>query len=89
MLLDDYNNIKKSNGRFENAMEYYDSMFNNVSHWMIEDIKAAFLDPELVIEEEGHKIPTEKFFQQRREKLCRYFKAILSAERYDAKEIEY
>ena len=89
MLLDDYNNIKKSNGRFENAMEYYDSMFNNVSHWMIEDIKAALLDPELVIEEEGHKIPTEKFFQQRREKLCRYFKAILSAERYDAKEIEY
>ena len=36
-----------------------------------------------------HSIPTEKFFQQRREKLCRYFKAILSAERYDAKEIEY
>ncbi len=89
MLLDDYNNIKKSNGRFENAMRYYDKMFNGISHWMIEDIKAAFSDSELVIEEEGHKIPTEKFFQQRREQLCKYFKAILSAERYDATEIGY
>lgn len=89
MLLDDYNNNKKSNGRFEDAMGYYDCMFSGISHWMIEDIKNAFSDSRLFNEIEGHKIPTEKFFQQRREKLCRYFKAILSAERYDATEIKY
>ncbi|MDD7349635.1 MAG: DUF262 domain-containing protein [Clostridiales bacterium] len=89
MLLDNSNNNSKDNCRFEDAIKHYEKMFGgNVKHWLIQEIEDAFQDESLIQEVEGHKIPTEEFFIQRRNSLIGYFKSLLNAEKYDEDKIE-
>lgn len=79
MLLDDYDNIKKSNCPIAGAMTYYDTMLKGKTHWLVDEIKAEIPKDLLFKDVSGNRVPTEDFFVNRRSRLIAYFKAITAS----------
>lgn len=84
MILDKNNNIKKGNEALYDALPYYNKMG---SHWMINEIQDMIVDSSysktIQIGEKQYWIPTEKFFNERKRNLQKYFYAILTRDIHD------
>lgn len=89
MLLDDYDNIKKSNCPLSNAVKFYDVMLNGSTHWLIEEIKSDIANSALFKSAKGYKVPKEDFFIGRRSRLIGYFKALVSSPTIDNDKVNY
>lgn len=80
MILDSDNNNEKSNLPICRALEFYDNMCHD--HWLIKEIedlltKDARCFVQKKIDGNSCNVPTEDFFRIRRERLTKYFSAIL------------
>lgn len=89
MLLDDYNNIKKSNCPVANAMTYYETMLNGNTHWLIEEIKTDIANKIVFEDVAGFVVPKEEFFVDRRNRLITYFKSLATGSTFDQTKVKY
>ncbi len=79
MILDSKDNNNKDNRPLEMALEFYDNM--SPHHWMIEEVRELLQDDRYSKSEGGsvkYRVPVEEFFTERRNRLLKYFTAILS-----------
>lgn len=75
MILDQEDNNDKDNLPLYRGLSYYDHMC--ADHWLINEIKELLDNADCHTDNNGRHIPNEKFFSERRERLTKYFKAIL------------
>lgn len=76
MILDQDDNNDKSNLPLHQALHYYDNMC--ADHWLINEIKELIqTNSECFEDHNGIHVPNEKFFSERRNRLTKYFKALL------------
>ena len=89
MILDSSDNNEKNNKPLFKAMKYYENM---AEHWLIRELKEMLEDDlyckEIKIRDEVIMVPTEKFFNERKSRIKRYFGAVLSRENIEEKEIK-
>ena len=89
MILDSSDNNEKNNKPLFKAMKYYENM---AEHWLIQELKEMLEDDlyckEIKIRDEVIMVPTEKFFNERKSRIKRYFGAVLSRENIEEKEIK-
>ena len=86
MILDSKDNNNKDNRPLEMALEFYDNM--SPHHWMIEEVRELLQDDRYSKSEGGsvkYRVPVEEFFTERRNRLLKYFTAILSRKLNDEK----
>ena len=86
MILDSKDNNNKDNRPLEMALEFYDNM--SPHHWMIEEVRELLQDDRYSKSEVGsvkYRVPVEEFFTERRNRLLKYFTAILSRKLNDEK----
>ena len=79
MIMDREDNNRKNNLPLQDAMRFYDAMAPG--HWMINEVKELLADDEyatvITVANNIYRVPKDKFFQERRARLYRYFSAIL------------
>lgn len=79
IILDSKNNNDKNNKPLTEALEYYNAMSPN--HWLIKEVEELLQDGEyiknIMIDGKEFKIPSEKFFTERSDRLRRYFEKLL------------
>lgn len=89
MILDSSDNNEKNNKPLFKAIKYYDNM---AEHWLIQELKEMIDEEqyckEIKIKDEVIMVPTEKFFNERKSRIKRYFGAVLSRESVEEKEIQ-
>lgn len=80
MILDSNDNNNKDNKPLQDAMQYYEKMCPN--HWMnketIDLLSDSTFSNIVKVANEDYHVPNEKFFQERRKRLHKYFRALLS-----------
>lgn len=80
MILDSNDNNNKDNKPLSDALKFYDHMCPN--HWLIEEIKELLKNDKyhksVSIANGEYSVPNEEFFNERKARLQRYFKAVLS-----------
>ncbi len=79
MIMDEENNNNKNNQPLEFALEYYDNMSPN--HWMITEVRDMLKNDEyskkVCVGTSEYYVPKENFFVERKNRLLKYFKALL------------
>lgn len=82
MLLDNKNNIAKDNVPIADCIPFYETMFSaSEDHWILKELKKDISNRKLF--NSKNRTPKMEFFNQRKERLIKYFTAILKA-KYDA-----
>lgn len=79
MIMDEENNNNKNNKPLVFALDYYDNMSPN--HWMITEVRDMLKNDEYSRKEcvgtSEYYVPKENFFVERKNRLLKYFKALL------------
>ena len=79
MIMDEENNNNKNNKPLVFALDYYDNMSPN--HWMITEVKDMLKNDEysrrVCVGTSECYVPKENFFVERKNRLLKYFKALL------------
>lgn len=79
MIMDQENNNNKNNKPLQFALEYYDDMSPN--HWMITEVRDMLKNDEysrkVCVGTSEYYVPKENFFVERKNRLLKYFKALL------------
>lgn len=84
MILDKKNNNEKNNQPMFIALEHYERM--RKEHWMVKEIRELLSDDKYFVKNNGgFEIPNEKFFEERKNRLKKYFLAILTSKLDDEK----
>ena len=91
MLLDANNNSSKNNNPLYMALDHYDGL-TSPEHWLISEIKELLNDEKYsksvsVVGKKDFRVPIERFFTTRKERLRRYFLAVLTR-KYGESEIQ-
>lgn len=77
MILDYENNNDKDNKPLLDGLAYYDNM--RPGHWLIQEIRAMLSDDRYSQVKTGmYRVPTEAFFNERKNRLQKYFMAMLN-----------
>ena len=79
MIMDEENNNNKNNQPLVFALEYYDNM--SPKHWMITEVRDMLRNDEyskkVCVGNSEYYVPKENFFVERKNRLLKYFKAML------------
>lgn len=80
MVMDNENNNNKNNLPLVDALKFYEHMCPG--HWAVEEVRNMLKDDKysrkVEVDSNIYRVPTEAFFTERTNRLCKYFEAILS-----------
>lgn len=84
MILDKKDNNDKNNQPMSNALQYYEKMRKD--HWMVKEIRELLSDEKHSERiNDNFYVPKERFFEERKNRLRKYFLAILTSKLDDEK----